>query len=113
MLFEKLLYGVLRVNTPLGPRWVKPSFMQRVHLIWIFRNFQTLPAAVLSRGQQRRIERMCQERGFFPQFANGGWEEFVVLGTLEQRPQSEDQHIAGREAEGSVPSFIAEARRQP
>jgi hypothetical protein len=113
MWFEKLFLGVLRVNTPLGPRFVRPSFLQRLYLIWIFRNFHTLPAAVLSRGQQRRIQRMCLKHGFFTQFANSSWEDFAVLGTLEQRPQSQEDFAKSAGREGSVPSFIADARRQP
>jgi hypothetical protein len=115
MWLEKLLNGVLRVYTPLGPRLVKPSLVQRVYLLWIFRNFPTLPVAVLSRSQQRRIERMCRKHGFFSHFARVGWEEFAILGTLEQRPQPQENSLfrAGRvEIEDNVPSFIADARRQ-
>ena len=86
MLLEKLAEGVLRVQTPLGPRFVKPPFAQRVYLLWVFRNFHTLPANVLSRSQQQRIERMCQRHGFVSQFGPNQVEDFAVLGTLEQRP---------------------------
>jgi hypothetical protein len=41
MWLEKLSWGVLRVLTPLGPRYVKPSLAQRFYLLWIFRNFHT------------------------------------------------------------------------
>jgi hypothetical protein len=113
MWLEKLLDGVLRINTPLGPRLMKPSFSQRLYLLWIFRNFHTLPAAVLS-GQQRRIDRMCRKHGFFSQFARVGWEDFVLLGTLEQRPQSAEDFSQGAPAgDASVPSYIADARPQP
>jgi hypothetical protein len=114
MLLEKLLNGVLRIDTPLGPRLMRPSFTQRIYLLWIFRNFHTLPAAVLSRGQRSRIDRMCRKHGFFSQFARVGWEEFAVLGTLEQRLQSVEDFSLGADrsqAEASVPSFIADARQ--
>ena len=49
MLIEKLAAGVVRVQTPIGPRYVMPSFLQRLYLLWVFRNFAILPHAVLSR----------------------------------------------------------------
>ena len=48
MLLDKLSAGVLRVLTPLGPRYIKPTFSQRLLLIWIFRHFEMLPLQVLS-----------------------------------------------------------------
>ena len=64
MLIEKLADGVVRVQTAIGPRYLKPSFLQRVYLLWMFRNFPNLPHAVLSRRQQRLIDRMCAEQRF-------------------------------------------------
>jgi hypothetical protein len=43
MWIERLLDGVLRVLTPLGPRYLSPSFLERVYLLWTFRNFTSLP----------------------------------------------------------------------
>ena len=40
MWVEKLLAGVLRVVTPLGARYIKPSFARRIYLLWIFRHFK-------------------------------------------------------------------------
>ena len=48
MWMEKLLAGVLRVLTPLGPRYIKLSLAQRIYLLWIFRHFQVLPLQVLT-----------------------------------------------------------------
>ena len=55
MLIEKLAAGVVQVKTPIGPRYVMPSFSQRLYLVWMFRNFPILPHAVLSGRQQRMI----------------------------------------------------------
>jgi hypothetical protein len=63
MWIEKLWEGVLRVLTPLGPRYLQPTFLQRVYLLWIFRNFQTLPVKVLTPFQLRFIESMSQKQG--------------------------------------------------
>ncbi len=86
MLMQTLFAGVLRVLTPLGPRYVNPSFLQRIYLLWLFRNFHTLPVRVLSPRQQRWVEMMCAEHGFVSVPGVRGFEEMPVLGTLEQRP---------------------------
>ncbi len=85
MWMEKLSYGVLRVLTPLGPRYLSPSFWQRLYLLWIFRNFETLPVKVLSQRQQKRIEEMCARYGFVSVLERGVVDT-PLLGTLEQRP---------------------------
>ncbi len=88
MWMEKLSGGVLRVLTPLGPRCIKPSFWQRIYLLWIFRNFQTLPLQVLSPRQQRLIETLCVQQRFAFLSPNG-WEDTPILGTVERRPPVE------------------------
>lgn len=112
MWLEKLSSGVLRVLTPLGPRYLRPSLGQRIYLLWMFRNFQTLPIKVLSSRQQRLIVAMCDEDRFV---AMGiGVDDAPLLGTLEQRPPSGP--MPPRRPNGSVREsvtpFAAEARRQ-
>ena len=48
VLLNYLRWGVLRLVTPLGPRYVRPRFLERVYLIWVFRNFRAAQQ-VLSR----------------------------------------------------------------
>jgi len=86
MLIEKLAAGVVQVQTPIGPRYVVPSFLQRVYLLWMFRNFPILPHAVLSRRQQRLIDRMCSEQRFASMAYADGMGEVPVIGTVEHRP---------------------------
>ena|SRR5579872_5734684 len=86
MWMEKLFQGVLRVLTPLGPRYLKPSLTQRLYLLWIFRNFETLPVKVLSLRQQRRVEAMCARHGFVFVLEPNGLMDTPLIGTLEQRP---------------------------
>ncbi len=105
MWLEKLLEGVLRVLTPLGPRYVKPSFLQRIYLLWIFRNFPTLPVSVLSSAQKRHIERICASHGFLSQVGAFPGADFAVLGTLEQRPAMEETFSTRRPA-GSVSESV-------
>ena len=84
MWLEKLASGVLRVLTPLGPRYLQPSFAQRLYLLWVFRNFQTLPVKVLTSRQRRLVESMCAG-DLFVSFG-AGVDDAPLLGTLEQRP---------------------------
>jgi hypothetical protein len=84
MWLEKLSSGVLRVLTPLGPRYLNPSFMQRLYLLWVFRHFETLPAKVLSSRQSRMIEMMCANNQFVS--LDLAVDYAPLLGTLEQRP---------------------------
>jgi len=89
MWFEKLSQGVLRVLTPTGPRYVRPSLAERLYLLWIFRNFSTLPFKVLSPRQQSWIDRVCTTHGFVYQSGS----DTPLLGTLEQRPPMEPSNL--------------------
>ena len=79
---EKLSAGVLRILTPLGPRYLKPSLTQRIYLLWVFRNFEKLPLQVLSLRQRKFIATLCDEQRFISLLN----EEAAILGTLEGRP---------------------------
>ena len=87
MLIEKLCIGVVQVRTPIGPRYLIPqSFLQRLYLVWMFRNFPILPHAVLSPRQQSLIDRMCSEQRFASMAYADGMNEAPVIGTVEHRP---------------------------
>ena len=107
MWMEKLSHGVLRVLTPLGPRYLNPSFAQRLYLLWIFRNFDTLPVKVLSRRQQRRIDAMCARHGFVSVLEPNGWMDVPVLGTLEQRPPVGVESLPRRRPVRSVSDAVS------
>jgi hypothetical protein len=107
MWLEKLSWGVLRVLTPLGPRYVNPSFGQRLYLLWLFRNFQTLPVKVLSTRQQKWIDGLCAMHGFVALVELDGLSEVPVLGTLEQRPPMEPQTRRARRPAQGVSAAVA------
>ena len=86
MWIEKLAAGVVQVQTPIGPRYVMPSFLQRVYLLWMFRNFPILPHAVLSQRQQRLIDRMCGEQTFASFAYANDMDQAPIIGTIERRP---------------------------
>ena len=111
MWIEKLSQGVLRVLTPLGPRYLNPSFAQRLYLLWIFRNFETLPVKVLSPRQQRRIEAMCAEHGFVSVLAHG-FVDTPLLGTLEQRPPVAPRLRPDRIVSDAVSPFAADFQQR-
>ena len=100
MWMDKLFAGVLRVLTPLGPRYLRPSLPQRIYLLWLFRNFPTLPVKVLSPRQQKHIEAMCSRQGFSS--LHGDLIDLPVLGTLEERPPVEAASVRSRQPRGSV-----------
>jgi hypothetical protein len=88
MWIEKLSDGVVQVQTAIGPRYLMPSFLQRVYFLWMFRNFPILPHAVLSRGQQRMIDRLCSEQRFVSMAYADGMDDAPVIGTVERRPKT-------------------------
>jgi hypothetical protein len=87
MWIEKLSAGVLRLLTPMGPRYIKPAMLQRIYLLWIFRHFEMLPLQVLSHRQQRLIDALCAEHEFISLPHSIGLEDAPILGTLEWRPR--------------------------
>ena len=85
MLIEKIIEGVFCILTPLGPRYIRPSLRDRLHLLWIFRHFHRLPQQVLSSREQRFVESLCQSNQFVSGMRRNGLEEAPVIGTLEHR----------------------------
>ena len=112
MWMEKLSQGVLRVLTPLGPRYLNPSLAQRLYLLWIFRNFETLPVKVLSPRQQRRIDAMCDRHGFVSVLEPNGLVDTPLLGTLEQRPPVAEPRRSNRSVSDSVAPFAADIQQR-
>src|ERR1700752_922195 len=113
MLIDKLAAGVVQVQTPIGPRFIMPSFLQRVYLLWMFRNFPILPHAVLSERQQRIIDRMCGEQSFASAAYATGMDEARVIGTIERRPPIANHPLpARRPAASEAGSLAAEVRQR-
>ncbi len=102
MLLDKLSVGVLRVMTPLGPRYIRPTFSQRLLLIWIFRHFEMLPLQVLSQWQQSLIDALCIQQQFVAVHSVNGAEDFSVIGTVERRPPVEIEPLPPRRPNARV-----------
>ena len=112
MWLEKLSCGVLRVLTPLGPRYLNPSFAPRLYLLWIFRNFETLPVKVLSPRQQRWIDALCARYGFAAVLEPNGLMDTPLLGTLEQRPPVSPPRQSERSVSEGVSPFAADFQQR-
>jgi|SRR6476660_9586207 hypothetical protein len=113
MLIEKLAGGVVRVQTPIGPRYVMPSFLQRIYLLWMFRNFPILPHAVLNGRQQRLIDRLCSDQSFASFAYADGFDEAPVIGTIERRPAIGAEPLPPRRPVASESSGLAAERQRP
>ena len=98
MLIGKLSSGVLRVLTPLGPRYVKPAFWQRMYLMWTFRHFELLPLQVLNTRQRQLIDTLSAEQQYVSAAQDIGIEDAPILGTVERRPPVEVEAQTGKRA---------------
>jgi hypothetical protein len=84
MWIDKLAEGVVRILTPIGPRYIRLTFSQRAYFLWIFRHFDKLPQQVLSDRQQRFIDQLCVEHRFIS--LPSTMDEAPIIGTLERIP---------------------------
>jgi hypothetical protein len=96
MLIGKLSNGVLRVLTPLGPRFVRPTFWQRLYLLWTFRHFELLPLQVLNKRQRQLIDDLCADQRYVTGAEGFGIEDAPILGTVERRPPVEMEAQTGK-----------------
>ena len=96
MWIEKLSEGVVQVQTPIGPRYLMPSFLQRLYFIWMFRHFPILPVAVLRPWQQRMIDRLCSEQRFVSMAYATGMDDAPVIGTVERRSKTSADSLPPR-----------------
>jgi TonB family protein len=60
---EKIRSGLVELRTKNRLVYVKPSFSERLYLLWTFRNFHRLPVEVLNRHQRQLIERLGRTSG--------------------------------------------------
>jgi hypothetical protein len=85
MWIEKLADGVLELDTPIGSRYLQPSFAQRVLLLWTFRNFLSLPQSVLRPWERRLIDGLLSDDRFVSMSAPGMLDR-PIIGKVERRP---------------------------
>lgn len=97
MWIDKLADGVLQIDTLIGPRFVRLTFKQRAYLIWMFRNFSSLPQQVLSQREQRFIDRVCEENGFTSMPGPD-----LVIGRIESRVVAQPDPLLTRKPVASA-----------
>jgi outer membrane biosynthesis protein TonB len=57
---QKIRMGLIELRTDIGPVYVRPSFWERIYLLWTFRHFRSLPQLVLNRHQRQLIDRLSR-----------------------------------------------------
>jgi hypothetical protein len=107
MWIDKLAEGVLQVDTPIGPRFVRLNFKQRAYLLWMFRNFPSLPPQVLSSREQRMVDRACEENGF-ASMPGMGAPDAPVIGRIEKRITVSEEVLPLRKPAASTKSTVRE-----
>jgi len=107
MWLQKLSDGVLCVLTPLGPRYIRPTFLQRVYILWIFRHFHLLPLQVLSGRQRALIESLCAQQRFVSLSPSNEFECTPILGTVERRPPVEVEGLPPRKSSAGVVETVS------
>jgi hypothetical protein len=105
MWIEKLVGGVVRILTPIGPRYIRLTLSQRAYFLWIFRHFDKLPQKVLSERQQRFVDQLCVEHRFIS--LPSTMDEAPVIGTLERLPLVQLEDVPSKRPVGSVPDAAA------
>ena len=100
MWIEKLVGGVVRIVTPIGPRYIRLTLSQRAYFLWIFRHFDKLPQKVLSERQQRFVDQLCVEHRFIT--LPSTMDEAPVIGTLERLPVVQLEEVPSKRPVASV-----------
>jgi hypothetical protein len=105
MWIDKLAEGVVRIITPVGPRYIRLTLSQRAYFLWIFRHFDKLPQQVLSERQQRFIDQLCVEHRFIS--LPSSMEEAPIIGTLERIPVMQIEEGPAKRPPASVKDATA------
>ena len=111
MWFEKLARGILELDTPIGPRYLQPNFLQRVFLLWTFRNFFSLPQQVLHRRERGLIDRLCLENRFVALSAVGSPDR-PVIGRIEKRVPAMMEALPLRKGVATSQSSVSDQSRE-
>lgn len=110
MWIEKLAHGILELDTPIGPRYLQPNFLQRAFLMWTFRNFVSLPHQVLRPSERQLIDRLCSENRFVSLPADGT--DRPVIGRVERRAPTVAETLPTRKPPARSEASAAERGRE-
>ena len=104
---DKLIDGVLELDTPIGSRYIRPDVWQSALLMWIFRNFQSLPQRVLRPWQRRLIDRLRATNEFVGLSVPGSPDR-PIIGHVELRPERDAKVVPLHEANPTTPQPVRE-----
>jgi hypothetical protein len=100
MWIERICRGVLAVQTDAGKRYLRPSLLARVLLVWTFRHFSVLPEAVLLWHERALLEWELARGHFVPLNLNGDGD--YCIGTIEKKtplpPRKSPESVSAPEA---------------
>jgi hypothetical protein len=102
-MWRKLSHGFLQIMTDTGPRYVKPSFTERLQLIWIFRNFSFLPQQVLSAREQHLLSALCSD-GRLSSNGPGLGDDGELIGTVLNTVFPSSRRSGDRRSEERCPT---------
>jgi TonB family protein len=57
---QKIRTGLIELRTDIGRVYVRPSFWERIYLLWTFRHFRSLPQLVLNHRQRQLIDKLSR-----------------------------------------------------
>ncbi len=103
MWIEKIRRGVLQVSTDQGPRYVNPSLMERVRLVWMFRNFHILNPEVMKQHERSLVGALCAERRLLSARNAGDPGRLCIIGTVEPPQAVESKRPVSRAARAASP----------
>ena len=104
MWLEKIRYGVLQVSSDTGTRYVAPRLMDRIRLVWTFRNFTVLPEEVLSPQVQHVVDELCHnsKRESRTTMYLSDRQNPILIGVVEKGTIAPWMQAAAKKACGSV-----------
>jgi hypothetical protein len=102
---------LLELRTEAGVVYVCPSRLQRIRLRWAFRHFRALPPQVLSRRDQRLIEKLSRSAVVTPALPVASNTVFGVVEKMSSKPATQTTELAATEAFPAKPE-VAGVKQQ-
>jgi hypothetical protein len=101
---------LLELRSEAGAVYVCPSRWQRVRLQWAFRHFHVLPPQVLSRRDQRLIEKLSQSAVVTPALPVASKTVFGVVEKVRSKPPASAHRVVTLRTEpAATQAFLAKA----
>ena len=96
---------LLELRTESGTLYVCPSQWQRIHFLWTFRHFHVLSLQILSRRDQRLIDRLSRSALVKPPLPVARDEVFGVIEKVRTKSTESARRVVTQKTERVRPSF--------